>query len=142
MVNLGRTRRMDRSQAAKYLRVGRALHSTVGDLNQLAAEGDTYGNAMAIVAVHAAIAYADALSIAYRDLKSVDGDHSLTVVTLRHAIGQRADAAQIKRLGNIIDQKSAVSYQGQYYTLADARAVVEKLDAFAEWVLSLWEERP
>jgi hypothetical protein len=97
---------------------------------------------MAIVAVHAAIAYADALSIAFRDLKSVDGDHSMAVVTLRHAMGHRADEAQMKRLGNIIDEKSAVSYQGQYYTLDDAKAVVEKLDAFAEWVLMLWEDRP
>jgi hypothetical protein len=142
MVNLGKTRQMDRTHAAKYLCIGRALHSTVDDLNQLATEGDSYGNAMAIVAIHAAIAYADALSIAFRELKSVDGDHSMAVATLRHAIGHRADEAQMKRLDSIIDQKSAVSYQGQYYTLADAKAVVEKLNAFAEWVLSLWEERP
>lgn len=142
MVNLGKTRQMDRSQAAKYLRVARALHATAGDLNQVAAEGGTYGNAMAIVAIHSAIAYADALSIAFRELKSVDGEHSMAVVTLRHAIGHRADEAQIQRLESIIDQKSAVSYQGQYYMLADARAVVEKLDAFAQWALSLWEERP
>lgn len=142
MVNLGKTRQMDRSQAAKYLRVARALHSTAGDLDQLAAEGDTYGNAMAIVAIHAAIAYADALAIAFRELKSIDGDHSMAVVTLRHAIGHRADEAQIRRLESIIDQKSAVSYQGQYYTITDARAVVAKLNAFAQWALSLWEERP
>jgi hypothetical protein len=66
---------------------------------------------MAIVAVHAAIAFADTLSIAFRELKSVDGDHSMAVVTLRHAIGHHSDEAQIKRLGNIIDQKSAVSYR-------------------------------
>jgi hypothetical protein len=83
MVNVGKMRKMDRSQAAKYLRIGRALHSTVRDLNQLAAEGDTYGNAMAIVAIHAAIAYADALSIAFREVKSVDGDHSMAVVFRR-----------------------------------------------------------
>jgi hypothetical protein len=142
MVNLGRTRQMDRSQAVKYLRVARALHSTAGDLNQLATEGDSYGNAMAIVAIHAAIAYADALSIAFRELKSVDGDHSMAVDTLRHAIGHRADEAQVRRLRRIIDQKSAVSYQGEYYLLADARDVVEQLDAFAEWALSVWEERP
>lgn len=142
MVNLGQTRQTDRSQAAKYLRVARALHSTANDLNQLAVEGDTYGNAMAIVAIHAAIAYADALSIAFREIKSIDGEHAMAVATLRHAVGYRADEAQMRRLDRIIDQKTAVSYQGQYYTLADARAVVEKLDAFAEWVLSVWENRP
>lgn len=142
MVNLGKTRQMDRSQASRYLRVARALHATADDLNQLAVEGDTYGNAMAIVAIHAAIAYADALSIAFRELKSVDGDHAMAVATLRHAIGHREDEAQIRRLESIIDQKSAVSYQGRYYMIADARAVVEKLDAFAQWALALWEERP
>jgi len=142
MVNLGKTRQMDRSQASKYLRVARALHSTAEDLGQLASEGDTYGNALAIVAIHAAIAYADALSIAFRELKSVDGDHSMTVATLRHAIGHRADEAQIRRLENIIDQKSAVSYQGRCYMIADAEALVKKLDSFAQWALMLWEERP
>lgn len=141
-MNLGKTRQMDRSQAMKYLRVARALHSTAGDLNELAGDGDTYGNAMAIVAIHAAIAYSDALSIAFREIKSVDGNHSMAVPTLRHAMGYRADDTQINRLSNIIDQKSAVSYQGQYYTLADARTVVSKVDVFAEWVLAVWEERP
>ncbi len=142
MVSLGKTRQMDRSKAVKYFGVARALHSTAGDLNQLATEGDTYGNAMAIVAIHAAIAYADALSIAFRELKSVDGGHSMAADTLRHAIGNRADEAQIKRLRMIIDQKSAASYQGEYYTLADAKDVAEQLDVFAKWALAVWEERP
>jgi hypothetical protein len=142
MVNLGKTRQMDRSQASKYLRVARALHSTAEDLNQLAMEEDTYGNAMAIVAIHAAIAYADALSIAFREIKSVDGDHTMAIATLRHALGHRTDDAQVRRLESIIDQKSAISYQGRYYMLADARAVVEKLNSFAQWALLIWEGRP
>jgi hypothetical protein len=61
---------------------------------------------------------------------------------IRHVVDTRADEAQIKRLRRIIDQKSAVSYQGKYYLLADARDVVEQLDVFAKWVLTVWEERP
>jgi hypothetical protein len=61
---------------------------------------------------------------------------------IRHVVDTRADEAQIKRLRRIIDQKSAVSYQGEYYRLADARDVVEQLDVFAKWVLTVWEERP
>lgn len=142
MVNLGKTRRTDRSQAERYLRVARALHSTAADLHELAVEGDTYGNAIAIVAIHSAIAYADALTIAFREIKSVDGDHAIAVATLRHAMGHRAEEGQMRRLGSIIDEKTTVSYQGQYYTVADSRIVVEKLDAFAEWVLTVWEDRP
>ena len=97
---------------------------------------------MAIVAIHAAIAYADALSIAFREIKSIDGNHSMAVAALQHALGHRADARQCKRLQNIVNQKDAVSYQGEYYTLEDAAGVVDEVDVFAEWALSMFEQRP
>lgn len=142
MVNVGKTRHTPRSQAMRYIRVARALHSTARDLRDVAADGDTYGNAMAIIAIHAAIAYADALSIAFREIKSIDGNHSMAVPALQHALGHRADARQCRRLANIIDQKNAVSYQGEYYTLEDAARVVDEVGAFAEWALALFEQRP
>lgn len=142
MVNVGKTRHTDRSQATKYIRVARALHSTARDLRAVASEGDTYGNAMAIIAIHAAISYADALSIALREIKSIDGNHSMAVPALQHALGHRADPRQCKRLQNIVNQKDAVSYQGEYYTLEDAAAVVDEVDVFAEWALSVFEQRP
>jgi hypothetical protein len=142
VVTLGKTRRTDRSQAAKYLRVARALHSTASDLRELADDRDTYGNAMAIVAIHAAIAYADALSIAFREIKSIDGNHSMAVAALRHALGRRAEPRQCRRLEHIIDQKNAVSYQGEYYTLEAAKLVVNEVDTFAEWALAMFEARP
>jgi hypothetical protein len=126
----------------KYIRVARALHSTASDLRDVASDGDTYGNAMAIIAIHAAIAYADALSIAFREIKSIDGNHTMAVPALQHALGHRADPRQCKRLESIIDQKNAVSYQGEYYTLEAAARVVDELDAFAEWALALFEHRP
>lgn len=46
MVNLGQTKREDRSKATKYLTVGRALHRTAKDLGALAER--KYGNGLAI----------------------------------------------------------------------------------------------
>ena len=63
MAKLGKTMRVDRSRVSGYLSVGRALHGTARDLAELAES--RYGNGMAIVAIHAAIAYTDALTVAY-----------------------------------------------------------------------------
>jgi hypothetical protein len=43
---------------------------------ELASEGDSYGNALAVLAIHAAIGYNDALTISYGELKSTDGQHT------------------------------------------------------------------
>lgn len=65
MSNRGRRRRVDKAQAVKYHRVGIALLQSATDLLNIAEEHDTYGNAIAIVVIHAAIAYTDALTIGY-----------------------------------------------------------------------------
>lgn len=95
MVKLGRTKQEDRSRAGKYEAVGRALLRTARDLELL---GDAkYGNGLAIVAIHAAIAYTDALTVAYREIKSVDGEHVRAAEVLVHALGSRADARLASR---------------------------------------------
>jgi hypothetical protein len=66
---VGKTARVDPSEASEYRAVARALHTAALDLDTLGE--DRYGHALAIVAIHAAIAYADAVSISYRGIKSI-----------------------------------------------------------------------
>jgi hypothetical protein len=73
MVRLGRTKQEDRSRATRYEAIGRALLRTARDLGVI---GEAkYGNGLAIIAIHSAIAYTDALTITYRGIKSTDGEH-------------------------------------------------------------------
>jgi hypothetical protein len=140
MAKLGKTMRVDRARAAGYLSVGRALHATARDLAEL---GEArYGNGLAIVAIHAAIAFTDALTVAYGEVKSTDGDHARAEELLADVLGPRLPAVERRRLHAILNAKSHVSYSGAYYTLADARKVLEKVDAFVAWASGVYESRP
>lgn len=82
MVRRGRRKKVDRYQAARYLTVARGLRRAAADLAEVAEEEGRYGNAIAIVAVHAAIAYADSLCISYGELKSTAGEHEQVLRSL------------------------------------------------------------
>lgn len=57
------------------------------------------------------------------------------------ALGARAEPAQLRVLRAMIKEKDAVSYQGVYYTLGEARTLVERLNGFAEWAEDVYERR-
>lgn len=140
MVRRGRRKELDRADAAKYMTVARALRKSAADIGIIA--DDRHGNALAIVVIHAAIAYADALCIAYGGFKSTEGEHERAVEALKQALGNRMDRAQGTRLLAIVKEKDSASYQGVFYTTADARRIVRKLETFAEWAEEMYEKRP
>ena len=112
MVSIGKSKREERTRAARYQAIGQALLKTAGDLEALA--DPRYGNALAIIAIHAAIAFTDALTVTYRELKSTDGDHTRAADLLVHAMGHKADAGQVRRLRGILNAKSSASYSGNF----------------------------
>ena len=120
--------------------VARGLRKSAADIVLLAEEG--HGNAIAIVAIHSAINYADALCIAYGGFKSSEGEHERAVDALKQALGNRTDSAQASKLLSILKEKDAASYQGVYYTLAQAQRLVRKLEAFADWAETMYDQRP
>jgi hypothetical protein len=140
MVRLGKTKHEDRGRAAKYQAVGRALLGTAGDL-ALMGEGK-YGNGLAIIAIHAAVAYTDALTVAYREIKSTDGEHLRAAEVLVHALGSAAHPQQVSRLLGILDAKSHASYSGNYYTLEDGREILRELERYVEWAEERLASRP
>jgi hypothetical protein len=140
MAKLGRTKEEDRSRAIKYETVGRALLRTARDLDVM---GEAkYGNGLAIVAIHSAIAYADALTVAYRGIKSTDGEHLRAVEALVYALGPLSDSREANRLRAILDAKSHASYGGNFYTLQDGREILLELERFAAWAEDLLVSRP
>jgi hypothetical protein len=133
----GKRTREDPSRAPKYQRVGSALLRSAGDLLEIADERSTYGNAVAIIAIHATIAYADALTVAHGGVKSGEGEHLRAVDVVRDTLGSRADAEALRLMTRVLQKKDAVSYQGEYYSLAEARILVERERAFAAWAEGL-----
>jgi hypothetical protein len=133
---------VDPAASAKYQRVAESLMKSVSDLLELAADGDSYSNAIGIVAIHAAIAYTDALSIRFGAMKSIEGDHARAVDALKEALGDRADEKAIRPLRRVLAQKDQVSYQGEYYTVADAKRLAADAQEFASWAEELLRYRP
>ena len=128
MVRVGSTRHENRSRATKYLAVGRSLHATARDLDTM---GELkYGNGLAIIVIHAVIAYTDALAVAFREIKSTDGEHVKAADVLVQALGPRADADQVRRVRRVLSAKSHASYSGNYYTLDDGRTLLQELERF------------
>jgi hypothetical protein len=92
--------------------------------------------------VHAAIAYTDALTIAYREVKSVDGDHTRAADVLVHALGQRADQTQVRRLKRVLNAKSEAAYGGTYYTLDEGRELFTDVTRYGSWAEEMLLSRP
>ena len=141
-MKLGRHKIVDRSVADRYRRVAESLLESARVLVSLAEEEDDYGNAIAIVAVHAAIAWSDAVCITYAGLKSTDGDHTRAADLLQDALGTRVDAQALRSLRSVLQKKDMVAYGGDYYRVPEARALLEKVEAFCSWAEKMYEKRP
>lgn len=111
-------------------------------LNEIAIEGDPYGNAIGVIAVHAAIAFNDALTIAFGEVKSTEGDHRRAADVLDEVLGPRAAANEVARLRSVLALKDRISYGGTYYRLDEARRILRDVQAFGRWARRLYEQRP
>lgn len=142
MVARANRKSVDKAQAEKYRHVGAALLESATVLSELATDAGSFGNAIAVVAVHACIAYNDALSIAWKGVKSTEGDHARAADTLVFALGHLAAAEQVRRLGIVLSHKDQVSYQGSYFRVSEAARLLEQAAAFCAWAERIYDRRP
>lgn len=131
-----------RHRAKQYVRVVEGLSKGAEDLFKLAEPEDRYGNAIGVLAVHAAIAWTDALTIAYRGWKHTGSDHQKAADVLHQALGSRVPAKVRKTLRAILQTKEVVSYQGEYYRVEDAMTLLTRLRAYQGWAEERYEQRP
>ncbi|MDX2208070.1 MAG: hypothetical protein SFU57_10530 [Gemmatimonadales bacterium] len=111
-------------------------------LETLADEDESYGNAISLLAVHAAIGHVDALTIGFAEKKSVSGDHRDAAKLLRAVLGNRLPDKQERALMSLLSSKDAVSYQGKHFPLDDAKELLAKATAFAVWADERYQGRP
>lgn len=141
VVKRTRTRRVDPGEAPKYADMGRVFLESARALSTVADEGAPYGNAIALLGVHAAISYTDALSIAFGGRKSGD-EHAKAADTLRSILGSRLPDDKAKVLRKILLEKDSVSYQGTYYTLADGQKLQKLAESYCRWAAEALQSRP
>ena len=136
------TKSTDRGQAVKYRGVARAFLTAADALSLIADQDETYGNAIALLAVHICVSYADATCIGYGEQKSKAGDHALVVPLLRDTMRDRLPADVEKSLRLVVTRKDEIAYQGLQFSLRDARQLLERAQHFAEWAEQMYQLRP
>jgi hypothetical protein len=130
----GSGKRADKSFGEGRLQLARAYLKAAQDEAELADEG-SIGNPVISQIVHAAIAYADALT-AKSAGRVNQQDHGAAVKMLRDALGNRLPRAQETRLRRILAEKDAAQYGARLKTRADAQRLLVQMVEFAAWAES------
>jgi len=127
-----RTKRIDPVRADSYAEVGRRLlHAG----RTMADHGDRqHASALAILAVHAVIAYVDAVTIHAGGRKSTSADHAALGKLLRETLGNRLPDAQGKLIARVVSEKDQFEYQGYVASWAEASVILQRAERVGVWV--------
>lgn len=122
---------VDPQNASAYLNEARGFRRTA---DQIAASGADHRNSVAVIAVHSAIAFCDALTIRAGGRKS-KSDHRLAADFLCSVIRIHTpeDEKAITALRYLTGIKDRVSYAGEPVTAADIRQIRRRLGQFGDW---------
>lgn len=124
---------VDKSLALSYLDTAASFRKDAQ--NMMSLPGDFSGNGIAVLCVHAAIAYGDAIAILAAGRKSKSGRHQDAAPFLASVYPPRtvADKTAIRTFQGILSRKDEVSYAGDLMDAEEAAALLKKLLAFAQW---------
>lgn len=124
---------VDQSLASKYLTKANRFKADAENMAQLSDEFS--GDGVAVLCVHAAIAYGDAIAILAAGKKSKSGDHRDAAPFLASVVPIRTteDKAAIRAFQAILNRKDEVSYTGDILDESEAAALLDRLRAFARW---------
>lgn len=124
---------IDRSKYREYQRVAEHFYDAAKDSVDL-----EYWTAAAVLIVHAAIAYADALCIKVAGQCSVGESHEHTVTLLEEQVAGRDEKKKaLNQLRYIIEEKTRVSYLGEMISPSQTKNLLKRLERFREWVISI-----
>lgn len=103
-------------------------------MDQIADSGAQHRNSVAVIAVHSAIAFCDAVTIRATGRKS-KGDHRLAADFLRSVVRLQTpdDEKAIACLQYLTGVKDRVSYAGEPVTAAESRQIRRRLEQFGDW---------
>jgi hypothetical protein len=91
-------------------------------------------NASGVLIIHAAIAYADAVTIKFGGVRSKGEDHQDVVRLLDSLLPQsEAKKSALNQLEKLIAHKTSVSYSGEAYDNKDIEKLFKHLERFKNW---------
>lgn len=140
MTRTDRTRRVDPARADAYAEVGRRL--LLAGRAVLDGGDPRHATGLAILAVHAGIAYADAVCILRGGRKSASADHAAALRLLRAILGNRLPEAMARTLERLVADKDRFEYQGMVVTMRDATAAFAAAERFGAWAENLLAGAP
>ncbi len=125
-----------RSKNSDYARVAENFYYGA----ELAKEFE-YWNAAGVLIVHAAIAYADAITIKSGGVKNKGEDHMAVIDLLRQVTVLDEEGKRgTRHLERIINEKNRVSYQGEMYTKKNIDSLWKHLVRYQTWAVSMIED--
>jgi hypothetical protein len=107
-----------------------------GDLSRgmkLLRDDNAFTQSAALLAIHAAIAYADALRVGYGDDRLSSDDHSTALAALRRCVNQHEDLTGVVRLQKLLSEKTAVAYGPKRLDVQKLRQLCLESERFALW---------
>ena len=124
---------VDRSLAVSYFHKAVKFKTDAEKMVELADEFS--GNGIAVLCVHAAIAYGDAIAIFAAGQKSKSGNHRDAGPFLASVVPIRSseDKAAMRAFEIILSRKDEVSYMQDLLSQREAVILLDKLHSFARW---------
>jgi hypothetical protein len=131
---------VDRSLAVKYLDKAARFKLDAEKMRDL--RGEFSGNGVAVLCVHAAIAYGDAIAILAAGKKSKSGDHRDASVFLASVVPIRSveEKAAMRAFQTILNRKDEVSYLDELVDESDALNLLERLAVFSRWAEKAFQD--
>jgi hypothetical protein len=116
--------------AAKYLEKARRFRRDAE-----ATHGHLSGSGVAVLCIHSAMAYADALTCRATGRRSKRRDHRDAAAFLASVVALRSsdDTSAQKAFQALLNRKDEVSYADDLVTDLDAHALLARLQLFATW---------
>lgn len=135
MSRTDRTRRVEPARADGYAEIGRRL--LLAGRTMAAQNDPEYASALAILAVHATIAFTDAVCIRFGGKKSASNDHGAAVALLRATLRERLPAAVERAVLRVVREKDSVEYDGYVVRRAEADRLFEHAERIGAWAETL-----
>jgi hypothetical protein len=131
---------VDRSLAVKYFDKAARFKLDAEKMRDL--RGEFSGNGVAVLCVHAAIAYGDAIAILAAGKKSKSGDHRDASVFLASVVPIRSveEKAAMRAFQTILNRKDEVSYLDELVDESDALNLLERLAVFSRWAEKAFQD--
>ena len=103
----------------------RGMHLMRGD--------ESYLNSSALLAIHSAVSYSDALRTGLGETKLSADDHTATVDTLRQVLLSKRykDDSGLKFLRELLSKKNLVAYGNKGFS--DYQTLINRAEQFAKW---------